>query len=231
MAGRLEVGDWLKADCLFAQGELLGALSWQPWRSHIVPICPISDLKIYSLPPFCANNHFLPFCFPYNGSYQGAHILKMFECRQNWWMGRCCFSRPASALEDQTWRPASEEAPDSLQEHGERLANGDNPASSSLGRNIVSERRDDMYHPIYSIGLKIVYGRVWAPWKQWIFIGHDLRKVKDSCPNDLCWLPQYLQTCLVRFILWCQTPINYSLWQASPIFHLRNNNSEAIQVL
>lgn len=44
--------DWLKADCLFAQGELLGTLSWQPWRSHIVPICPVSDLRIYSLPNF-----------------------------------------------------------------------------------------------------------------------------------------------------------------------------------
>lgn len=67
-------------------------------------------------PPF-ANNHFPPFCFPYSGSYQGVHILKMFECRQNWWMGRHRYFRPESALEDLPCQPMSEEASVALWEH------------------------------------------------------------------------------------------------------------------
>lgn len=66
----------------------------------------------------------------------------------------------------------------------------------------------------------MIESRAWAPWKQWIFTGHDLRKVRDSCPNDLCWLPRYLQTCLVRFILWCQTLINYIVLDRSHQFFI-----------
>lgn len=66
----------------------------------------------------------------------------------------------------------------------------------------------------------MIQSSVWAPWKQWIFTGDDLRKVKDSCPNDLCWLPQYLPTCPGRFILWCQTLINSIVFNRCHLFFI-----------
>lgn len=55
-----------------------------------------------------------------------AHILKMFECCQNWWTARCCLSSPVSALEDALWCPMFEEASHATQEHAKRTANGEN---------------------------------------------------------------------------------------------------------
>lgn len=145
-----------------------------------------------------------------------AHILKMFECRQNWWMARCCLSSPVSALEDALWCPMFEEASDAIQEHEKRTAMGktlENPSCSSFWEDIVYQKKNLQYlfSYLFKIWLEIFYN-----WEQ---STRSLEAVKNSwgmsdegqkipVQNDLCWLPQHLQTCWVRFILWCQTQVN-----------------------
>lgn len=88
----------------------------------------------------------------------------------------------------------------------------ENPSGSSLGEDIVSGRKKshNIYYLIYSKYDWIFYdeSRGLAPWRQRIFMGHVEEGQKIPVQNDLCWLPQHLQTCWVRFILWCQTLIN-----------------------
>lgn len=149
--------DWLKADCLFAQGELLGTLSWQPWRSHIVPICPVSDLKIYSLP------HFVPIIISLHFVFHTMEVIMehtYWKCLNVIRIDKWGDAASLPLYQHQKIRPGGSclrKCQTSYRRMGKGWQMEIIPQAVVWEEYCFKKKKCDTYYPIYSIWLKIVY--------------------------------------------------------------------------